>query len=86
MGRRTEERRGEVNTFINFSWYNFTDGNEPISLANSEKASVKIMNKNNSNKSQPTDRPCNLAYTQTCFRGSDRPGWSCMKLCMTQIL
>lgn len=59
-----------MNTFVNFSWYNFTEGNERISLANSEKAFVKIiMNKNNSNKSQPTDCPCNLAYTQTCFRG-----------------
>lgn len=69
-GQGEEERRGDVNKFINFSWYNFTDRNEHISLANSEKAFVKIMrNKNNSNKSQPTDRPCNLAYTQTCFRG-----------------
>lgn len=59
-----------MNKFINFSWYNFTDGNEHVSLANSEKAFVKtVMNKNNSNKSQPTDCPCNLAYTQTCFRG-----------------
>uniref|UniRef100_A0A4X1SVQ8 UBC core domain-containing protein n=1 Tax=Sus scrofa TaxID=9823 RepID=A0A4X1SVQ8_PIG len=43
QGRKKEERRGNKKNFIDFSWYNFSEGHEPIVLINSEKAVVKII-------------------------------------------